>query len=152
MMIGVEKRQWNWNRGTRGNLWYILRRKMVWGKPLKRVSGMDFYIKWSWLIWRIVFFIVHVGTNEKDRPPPFHIQPRVYAVTVVGKSQILELYLQNYHCFFYIMDKEKGLQGLNQILDEREECLVDRDREVYDPFLSMGNVSVIKERLWWYNS
>ena len=50
------------------------------------------------------------------------------------------------------MDKEKGLEGLNRILDEREEFLVDRDRGVYDPFLSVGNVSVIKERLWRYNS
>ena len=46
------------------------------------------------------------------------------------------------------MDKEKGLEFLNRILDEREEFLVDRDRGVYDPFLSVGNVSVIKERLW----
>ena len=46
------------------------------------------------------------------------------------------------------MEKEKGLEGPNRILDEREEFLVDRDRGVYDPFLSMGNVSVIKERLW----
>ena len=50
------------------------------------------------------------------------------------------------------MDKEKGLQGFNQILDEREECLVDRDKGVYDPFLSVGSVSVTKEKLWRYNS
>ena len=50
------------------------------------------------------------------------------------------------------MDKEKGLESLNQILDEREKFLDDRDRSVYDPFLSVGNVSVIKERLWRYNS
>ena len=50
------------------------------------------------------------------------------------------------------MDKEKGLEGFNRILDEREKCLVDRDRGVYDPFLFVGNVSVIKERLWRYNS
>ena len=50
------------------------------------------------------------------------------------------------------MEKEKGLEGLNQVLDEREEFLVDRDRGVYDPYVSMGNVSVIKEILWWYNS
>ena len=50
------------------------------------------------------------------------------------------------------MEKEKGLEGLNRVLDEREEFLVDRDRGVYGPFLSMGNVSVVKERLWLYNS
>ena len=48
---------------------------------------------------------------------------------------------------FYIIDKEKGLQGFNRILDEREECLVDRDKGVYDPFLSMGSVSITKEKL-----
>ena len=89
--------------------------------------------------------------NEKDRPPPFHSQFRVYAITVIGKSQILELYAQNYH-HFSIMDKEKGLEGFNWIMDEREERLVDRDRGVYDPFLSMGNVSVIKEILRRYHS
>ena len=46
------------------------------------------------------------------------------------------------------MEKEKGLEGLNRILDEREVFLVDRDRGVYDPFLSVGNVSVIKEIVW----
>ena len=46
------------------------------------------------------------------------------------------------------MEKEKGLEGLTRVLDEREEFLVDRDRGVYDPFLSVGNVSVIKEILW----
>ena len=49
------------------------------------------------------------------------------------------------------MDKEKYLQGFNHILDDREEYLVDRDRGVCDPFLSVGSVSVIKERLWQYN-
>ena len=46
------------------------------------------------------------------------------------------------------MDKGKNLQGFNRILDEREEYLVDKDRGVCDPFLSMGSVSVSKERLW----
>ena len=50
------------------------------------------------------------------------------------------------------MEKEKGLEGLNRVLNEREEFLVDRDRGVYDPFMSMENVSVIEERLWQYNS
>ena len=50
------------------------------------------------------------------------------------------------------MDKGKDLQGFNRILDEREEYLVDRDRGVCDPFLSVGSVSVSKERLWQYNS
>ena len=45
------------------------------------------------------------------------------------------------------MEKEKRLEGINRVLDEREEFLVDREG-VYDPFLSVGNVSVIKKRLW----
>ena len=44
------------------------------------------------------------------------------------------------------------MQGFNRILDEREEYLVDRDRGVCDPFLSVGSVSVSKEILWQYNS
>ena len=51
-----------------------------------------------------------------------------------------------------ILNEGQSLEGLNRILDEREEFLVDRDRGVYDPFLSVRNVSVIKERLWRYNS
>ena len=50
------------------------------------------------------------------------------------------------------MDKGKDLQGFSRILDDREEYLVDRDRGVCDPFLSVGIVSVSKERLWQYNS
>ena len=46
------------------------------------------------------------------------------------------------------MEKEKGLEVLNRVLDEREEFMVDRDRSVYDPFLSVGNVSITKEILW----
>ena len=50
------------------------------------------------------------------------------------------------------MDQENELQGSGRILDDREDYLVDRDRGVCDPFLSIGSVSVSKERLWQYNS
>ena len=50
------------------------------------------------------------------------------------------------------MDKGKYLQGFKHILNEREEYLVDMDRGVCDPLLSVGSVSVSKERLWKYNS
>ena len=50
------------------------------------------------------------------------------------------------------MDKGKYLQGFSRILDDKEEYLVDRDRGVCDPFLSVESVSVSKERLWQYNS
>ena len=49
------------------------------------------------------------------------------------------------------MDKEEELQT-SHVIDDREECLVDRDRGVCDPFLSVGSVSVSKEILWYYNS
>ena len=49
------------------------------------------------------------------------------------------------------MDKGKDLQGFSRILDDREEYLVDRDRGVCDPFLSVGSVSVSEEKLWQYN-
>ena len=50
------------------------------------------------------------------------------------------------------MDKGKESQGFSHILYDREDYLVDRDRGVCDPFLSIGSVSVSKERLWQYNS
>ena len=50
------------------------------------------------------------------------------------------------------MDQGKELQGYGHIVDDREDYLVDRDRGVRDPFLSIGSVSVSKERLWHYNS
>ena len=49
------------------------------------------------------------------------------------------------------MEREQGLRVLSRVLDEREEFVVDRDINVYDPILSVGNVSVSKERLWQYN-
>ena len=50
------------------------------------------------------------------------------------------------------MGQGKDVQGFGQVLDDREDYLVDRDRGVCDPFLSIGSVSVSKERLWQYNS
>ena len=50
------------------------------------------------------------------------------------------------------MDQGKKLQGSGHIVDDKEDYLVDRDRGVCDPFLSIGSVSVSKERLWHYNS
>ena len=50
------------------------------------------------------------------------------------------------------MDPEEGLQRSAHVIDDREDYLVDRDRGVCDPFLSIESVSVSKERLWYYNS
>ena len=49
------------------------------------------------------------------------------------------------------MEKEQGLGVLCRVLDEREEFVVDRERNVHDPILSVGNVSVSKEQLWQCN-
>ena len=43
------------------------------------------------------------------------------------------------------MEREQGLGVLCRVLDEREEFIVDRERNVYDPVLSVGNVLVSKE-------
>ena len=88
--------------------------------------------------------------SEGDSLPSFRSQPHLHTVTVIGKLRILQLCLENYR-YFSSMEKEKGLEGLNRVLDEREEYMVDRDRSVYDPFLSVGNVSITKERLWQYS-
>ena len=46
------------------------------------------------------------------------------------------------------MEKEHGSKILCRVLDEREEVVVDRERNVFDPIMSVCNVSVSKERLW----
>ena len=51
----------------------------------------------------------------------------------------------------FVIEREHGLGVLCRVLDEREEFVVDRERKVYDPVLSVGNVSVSKERLWQCN-
>ena len=49
------------------------------------------------------------------------------------------------------MDKGEELQS-GHVIDDKEDYIVDRDRGVCDPFLSIGSVSVSKERLWYYHS
>ena len=46
------------------------------------------------------------------------------------------------------MEREQGLGVLSRVLYDREEFVVNRDRNVCDPVLSVGNVSVSKEQLW----
>ena len=72
---------------------------------------------------------MHVGTSEGDSPPSFRSQPHVHTVIATGKLRIIELCLENY-LHFSIMEKEKGLEGLNRVLDEREQFMVDRDRSM----------------------
>ena len=50
------------------------------------------------------------------------------------------------------MEKEQGSGILCRFLDEREEVVVDRERNVFDPILSVCSVSVSKERFWQHNS
>ena len=53
---------------------------------------------------------------------------------------------------FFILEKEQGSRVLCRVLDEREEVVVNRERNVCDPILSVSSVSVSKEHLWHYNS
>ena len=46
------------------------------------------------------------------------------------------------------MEKEQGSGVLCKVLDEREEVVVDRERNVCDPIVSVGSVSISKEHLW----
>ena len=50
------------------------------------------------------------------------------------------------------MEKEQGSGILCRILNEREDVIVDRDRNVFDHILSICSVSVSKEHLWQHNS
>ena len=55
-------------------------------------------------------------------------------------------------CRCFIMEKEESSGILCRVLDEREEVVIDRERNVFDPILSVCNVSVSKECLWQYKS
>ena len=46
------------------------------------------------------------------------------------------------------MDKEQSSGILCRVLDEREEVVIDRERNVFDPIMSVCSVSVSKEHLW----
>ena len=49
------------------------------------------------------------------------------------------------------MEKEQGLGVLCRVFDETEDFFVDRERNICDPILSVGNVSVSKKQLWQCN-
>ena len=46
------------------------------------------------------------------------------------------------------MEKEQSLGILCRALDEREEVVIDRERNVFDPIMLVCSVSASKERLW----
>ena len=50
------------------------------------------------------------------------------------------------------MEKEQSSGILCRVLDEREEVVIDRERNVFDPILSVCSVSASKEHLWQYKS
>ena len=50
------------------------------------------------------------------------------------------------------MDRRKEVQVSGKVVDDKEEFLVDRDRNVCDPFLCVGSVSDNKQRLWYHHS
>ena len=50
------------------------------------------------------------------------------------------------------MDQGREIRVSGQVVDDREEFLVDRHRGVCDPFLSTRSVSGSKEKLWSYHS
>ena len=55
------------------------------------------------------------------------------------------------YCRFFIMEEQSS--GIfYTILDEREEVVIDRERNVFDPILLVWSVSVSKEHLWEHNS
>ena len=48
------------------------------------------------------------------------------------------------------MEKYQSSGVLCRVLHEREEAVIDREGNVFDPIMSICNVSVSKERLWQY--
>ena len=47
-----------------------------------------------------------------------------------------------------IMEKYQSSGVLCRVLDEREEVVIDRERNFFDPNLLVCNVSISKEHLW----
>ena len=68
-----------------------------------------------------------------------------------GYSIIQRFPLKTY-CHFFIKEKEQSLGILCRVLDEREEVVIDRQRNVFDPILSVCSILVSKEHLWQYKS
>ena len=50
----------------------------------------------------------------------------------------------------FVMEKEKSSGLMSRVMDEREEVVIDRERNVFDPILSVCSVSISKEHLWKY--
>ena len=53
-------------------------------------------------------------------------------------------FLLKTYCRCFIMEKEQSSGILCRVLDEREEVVIDRERNVFDPILSVCSVSVSK--------
>ena len=70
-----------------------------------------------------------------------------YPVSLKTPKLLLKTY-----CRCFIMEKEKSSGILCRVLDEREEVVIDRERNMFDPILSVCSVSVSKECLWQYKS
>ena len=83
-----------------------------------------------------------------------HLFPKVnfyvsnsYQISLKTSRLLLKTY-----CRCFIMEKEQDSRILSKVLDEREEVVIDRERNVFDPIMSVCSVSVSKERLWQYKS
>ena len=50
------------------------------------------------------------------------------------------------------MEEASSLVSLCKFLDRKEEVIVDRDGNVFDPILSVCNISQSKEKLWSFKS
>ena len=79
MVVEVERRYQNKNHDTRGGSQYILRRKVVKGKPLNGTSGIDLLYKGEVDLFLKIISFVCCGRKEGDSPPYFQSQLlRVY--------------------------------------------------------------------------
>ena len=67
-----------------------------------------------------------------------------YQVSLKSKIPIEDL------LSLFIMEKDQSSGVLCRVLDEREEVVIDRDRNYFDPILSVCSIFVSKECLWKY--
>ena len=86
--------------------------------------------------------------RSRDSAPSF-LKVNSFASTNYQVSLKSEILVEDLLPFLF-MEKDQSSGVLSRVLDEREEAVIDRERNVFDPILLVCNVIVSKESLWQY--
>ena len=96
-----------------------------------------------------VIFVCMLWVNRSKDSAPSFLKANSFAC-VSYQVSLNSLILVKDLLPLLIMEKYQSSGVLCMVLDEREEAVIDRERNVFDPILSVCSVSVSKERLWHY--